>query len=48
MTSRFDLNTAVQARGDGSFVATFDLGNSAMYLTPGTAFDDGRHRTAHL
>jgi predicted aspartyl protease len=31
-----------------NFVATFDLGNSAMYLTPGSAFDDGRHRTAHL
>jgi predicted aspartyl protease len=31
-----------------NFVATFDLGNSAMYLTPGTAFDDGRSRTARL
>jgi len=31
-----------------NFVATFDLGNSAMYLTPGTTFDDGRHRTARF
>jgi predicted aspartyl protease len=31
-----------------NFVATFDLGNAAMYLAPGTAFDDGRRRTARL
>ena len=31
-----------------NFVATFDLGNAAMYVTPGSAFDDGRRRTAHL
>ena len=31
-----------------NFVATFDLGNAAMYLTPGTAFDDGRRRTARI
>jgi hypothetical protein len=31
-----------------NFVATFDLSNSAMYLTPGSGFDDGRRRTAHL
>ena len=29
-----------------NFVATFDLGNAAMYLTPGSGFDDGRRRTA--
>ncbi len=31
-----------------NFVTTFDLGNSAMYVTPGSAFDDGRRRTARL
>jgi predicted aspartyl protease len=31
-----------------NFVATFDLGNSAMYLTPGSTFDDGRRRTARF
>jgi hypothetical protein len=31
-----------------NFVATFDLANSAMYLAPGGAFDDGRHRTARM
>jgi hypothetical protein len=30
-----------------NFVATFDLGNAAMYLSPGEAFDDGRRRVAH-
>ena len=29
-----------------NFVATFDLGNAAMYLTPGASFDDGSRRTA--
>lgn len=29
-----------------NFVATFDLGNAALYLTPGAQFDDGRRRTA--
>jgi len=29
-----------------NFVATFDLGNAAMYLAPGASFDDGRRRTA--
>jgi len=29
-----------------NFVATFDIGNAAMYLAPGAAFDDGRRRTA--
>jgi len=28
-----------------NFVATFDIGNAAMYLAPGTTFDDGRYRT---
>ena len=31
-----------------NFVATFDLGNSALYLTPGSAFDDGRYRSARM
>jgi predicted aspartyl protease len=31
-----------------NFVATFDLGNSAMYLAPGGSFDDGRRRTARF
>jgi len=31
-----------------NFVATFDLSNAAMYLAPGSAFDDGRRRTARL
>lgn len=31
-----------------NFVATFDLGNAAMYLARGSAFDDGRGRTAHI
>ena len=30
-----------------NFVATFDLGNAALYLTPGPQFDDRRRRTAH-
>lgn len=31
-----------------NFVATFDLGNAALYLAPGTQFDDGRYRvTTH-
>lgn len=30
-----------------NFVATFDLDNAAMYLSPGEAFDDGRRRVAH-
>ena len=30
-----------------NFVATFDIGNAAMYLAPGAQFDDGRQRTAH-
>jgi predicted aspartyl protease len=29
-----------------NFVATFDLGSGALYLQPGTKFDDGRYRTA--
>ena len=29
-----------------NFVATFDIGNAAMYLAPGASFDDGRKRTA--
>jgi hypothetical protein len=29
-----------------NFVTTFDIGNAAMYLAPGAAFDDGRRRTA--
>jgi len=29
-----------------NFVATFDLGNAALYLAPGAQFDDGRRRTA--
>jgi predicted aspartyl protease len=29
-----------------NFVATFDIGNAAMYLAPGASFDDGRRRTA--
>ncbi len=31
-----------------NFVATFDLGGGALYLRPGSAFDDGRRRTAHI
>ncbi len=31
-----------------NFVATFDLGGGALYLQPGSAFDDGRGRTAHI
>jgi predicted aspartyl protease len=31
-----------------NFVTTFDLANAAMYVTPGTGFDDGRRRTARL
>jgi predicted aspartyl protease len=30
-----------------NFVATFDFGNAALYLTPGAQFDDGRRRTAY-
>jgi hypothetical protein len=29
-----------------NFVATFDLGGSALYLQPGSKFDDGHKRTA--
>jgi predicted aspartyl protease len=29
-----------------NFVATFDIGNAAMYLEPSASFDDGRRRTA--
>ena len=29
-----------------NFVATFDLGNAALYLAPGAQFDDGRRRVA--
>ncbi len=31
-----------------NFVATFDLSGSAMYLQPGSAFDDGRRRVAQI
>jgi predicted aspartyl protease len=29
-----------------NFVATFDIGNAALYLAPGAQFDDGRQRVA--
>ncbi|MEA2666974.1 MAG: hypothetical protein QOI11_3918, partial [Candidatus Eremiobacteraeota bacterium] len=31
-----------------NFIATFDLGGSALYLQPGLAFDDGRRRVAQI